>query len=301
MNTLYVMVGLSGSGKSTIAKTMAKFHNLDLISSDNIRAELSFYEDQSRNAEVFEILHKRIRDGLNAGHNVVADATNITLKSRKQIIDIAKRIPNVEIVAVVVATPWYGCIARDTGREHEVGLEVQERQKKKFEVPFYEEGFDDIILVKTMGLNFCTDGWLDDEYNKMRGFNQMTHYHSDNLLTHCLKTATAFMEMYPPRLRDGAFYHDIGKLQTRTEKANGECQYLYHANVGAYDYLTYKLYESTTSVKDYKNILENTFLINYHMRPFDWKLPKTHDKYKALFGEDKYNMLLDFHECDCLR
>lgn len=84
---LYVMVGLSGSGKSTLAKQLTDAEkNTIIISSDSIREELTGkVEDQSKNEEVFKIFHKRIREGLENKHNVVADATNITMKSHGRI------------------------------------------------------------------------------------------------------------------------------------------------------------------------------------------------------------------------
>lgn len=63
---LYIMVGLSGSGKSTIAKEIAETEeNTIIVSSDAIREELTGkVEDQSKNEEVFKIFHNRIRKGL---------------------------------------------------------------------------------------------------------------------------------------------------------------------------------------------------------------------------------------------
>ena len=63
---LWVMVGLSGSGKSTIAKKIADDnHNSVIVSSDNIREELTGdYEDQKHNEEVFKVFHDRIRKNL---------------------------------------------------------------------------------------------------------------------------------------------------------------------------------------------------------------------------------------------
>ena len=136
--TCYILVGLSASGKSSITEALVKFHNGVLVSSDAIRGELSFIEDQSRNEEVFNIFHKRIRDGLNEGSSVVADATNITIKSRKQIIDIAKRIPNVEIVCVLMATPYLTCVERDKKRTRSVGEEVLRKQLMKFQILYHE-------------------------------------------------------------------------------------------------------------------------------------------------------------------
>ena len=64
--TLYIMCGLSGSGKSTIATQIANENqNTIIVSSDAIREELTgYYEDQEHNEEVFKIFHNRIRTSL---------------------------------------------------------------------------------------------------------------------------------------------------------------------------------------------------------------------------------------------
>lgn len=86
--TLWVMCGLSGSGKSTIAKQLAQEHeNTVIVSSDSVREELTGdYENQDHNEEVFQIFHKKIRENLENNKNVIADATNITMKSRRAIL-----------------------------------------------------------------------------------------------------------------------------------------------------------------------------------------------------------------------
>ena len=85
--TLYIMCGLSGSGKSTIATQIAnKNPNTIIVSSDAIREELTGnYEDQEHNEEVFKIFYDRIRKNLENKKNVIADATNLTMKSRRAI------------------------------------------------------------------------------------------------------------------------------------------------------------------------------------------------------------------------
>lgn len=54
---MWVLVGLSGSGKSTIATQIANENpNTVIVSSDAIREELTGdYEDQQHNEEVFKI------------------------------------------------------------------------------------------------------------------------------------------------------------------------------------------------------------------------------------------------------
>lgn len=86
--TLWIMCGLSGSGKSTIATQIANENpNTIIVSSDAIREELTGNEnDQSKNEDVFKIFHKRIREYLIKEINVIADATNLTMKSRRAIL-----------------------------------------------------------------------------------------------------------------------------------------------------------------------------------------------------------------------
>ena len=99
---LIVMCGLSASGKSTIAKELAIKHNACIVSSDSIREEICRdVADQSKNEEVFKIFHKRIREYLNKGQNVIADATNITMKSRRVLIENVRKM-DVEKICYIV-------------------------------------------------------------------------------------------------------------------------------------------------------------------------------------------------------
>ena len=63
---LMLLVGLSGSGKSTIAQKLAEENpNTVIVSLDAIREELTGkVEDQTENEEVFKIFHNRIRKNL---------------------------------------------------------------------------------------------------------------------------------------------------------------------------------------------------------------------------------------------
>ena len=90
---LIVMCGLSASGKSSIAKELAVKHDAYIVSSDAIREEIcGSVADQSKNEEVFKIFHRRIREYLSKGQNVIADATNITMKSRRAIIENVRKL-----------------------------------------------------------------------------------------------------------------------------------------------------------------------------------------------------------------
>lgn len=139
--TLYILVGLSASGKSTKAKELAIKHNSIIVSSDSIRGELGDVIDQSNNNEVFRIFHQRIKDNISNNINVIADATNITIKSRHSIIESVKNI-DCNIVGIVIDKPIDRCIEDNINRPHPVPEYVIRRQFNNFQMPTLNEGFD---------------------------------------------------------------------------------------------------------------------------------------------------------------
>ena len=92
---LHVMVGISGSGKSTIAKEIANEENAVIVSSDSLRKELLGDENrQDANELVFNEYHKRIKNNLIKGKSVIADAINLTMKSRRALFADLKNVPH---------------------------------------------------------------------------------------------------------------------------------------------------------------------------------------------------------------
>jgi len=87
---LILPVGISGSGKSTWIKSQTD-QNTVVVSPDEIRRELTGnISDQTKNNEVFALANKRAADALNAGKNVIFDATNIASRNRKGLMDYMK-------------------------------------------------------------------------------------------------------------------------------------------------------------------------------------------------------------------
>ena len=170
--TLYIMCGLSGSGKSTIATQIANENpNTIIVSSDEIREELTGnYEDQEHNEEVFKIFHDRIRKNLENKKNVIADATNITMKSRRAIMMKVHGL-NIRKVCVIVPKPFEQCKEDNLHREHPVPEFVLDKQIRKFQIPFKEEGFDEIIFH-----NLLND-YEPNDIPDMRGFDQKNPHH----------------------------------------------------------------------------------------------------------------------------
>lgn len=292
---LFVLVGLSGSGKSTFAQELAEKENAVIVSSDAIREEVfNNYEDQKHNAEVFTIFHKRIREALENKHNIIADATNITMKSRRAILINVKGL-DVEKICYVLPKAFEDCITDNKDREHPVPDYVLDKQIRKFQVPFYNEGFDKIVIK-----NFHNRASKISIINVMNNFDQKTPYHNKTLGRHCYYTARLFEKYnYPRYYMLSAMYHDVAKLYTQSFDKDGIAHYYGHAEYSGYLFLS----ELHNTFNDLSNdeILDICFLINYHMLPFDWKTDKTKQRWKERFGEYKYWILLDFHECDIER
>ena len=87
--SLVVLVGVSGSGKSTFAAR--HFKPTQVISSDFCRGLVSDDEnDQSATPDAFDLLHHIVGVRLSRGLLTVVDATNVQWEARRQLIDLAK-------------------------------------------------------------------------------------------------------------------------------------------------------------------------------------------------------------------
>ncbi len=290
--TLYVMCGLSGSGKTSTAKKIAKSNNAVIVSSDEIREEIAgTVEDQSKNNEVFQIFHKRIKDNLVSGKSVIADATNLTMKSRRRILS---PLQGMDIRKVCVITPkkYEDCLEDNKNRDHPVPEEVIKKQMYKFQVPFLEEGFDNIQITVDENKYYADNCEL--ELIMMKGFDQKNPHHTLSLGDHCRKSFVLLRNSTIGIIQSfyliGAELHDIGKVLTQTFDEDGIAHYYNHENVGSYFLLSQHA--------DYYKIIDICFLVNYHMLPFQWNTEKARNKYRRIFGRYKYELLMDFHECD---
>lgn len=168
---LIVMCGLSGSGKSTIAKELAVKHDAIIVSSDAIRKEkCGTVADQSKNEEVFKIFHKRIRKYLSKGQSVIADATNITMKSRRAVIENVRGL-DVEKICYIIPKQFKDCIKDNKNRKHPVSEKVIAGQRSKFQIPFKEEGWNEIIIYD-MGYTYADKFTPEAMLFSMVGFDQ---------------------------------------------------------------------------------------------------------------------------------
>ncbi len=125
---LLVLVGASGSGKSTFAAR--HFGRYETVSSDVCRGLVSNDEtDQAATGPAFDVLHFIAGKRLAAGHLTVVDATNVQPEARKQLVALAREY-DVLPVAIVFDVPEQVCVERNAARpERDFGAHVVRRQR----------------------------------------------------------------------------------------------------------------------------------------------------------------------------
>jgi predicted kinase len=148
--TVYIPVGIPGSGKSTWFDRQG-FDAADtaFISMDDIRQEIaSDVADQSKNALVAKIAKDRFKQALSIGVPVIFwDATSVKRKYRKELIKPAKQA-GYEVVAVYFDVPLEVAKQRNADRERNVPEHVLDRMWNQMQKPERDEGFDVIQTVR---------------------------------------------------------------------------------------------------------------------------------------------------------
>ena len=289
--TLIIMVGLPGSGKSTIANQLAVDNSNTLVfSSDAYREKICGDEnDQSNNDLVFRTLHKDLKESLLLGKNCIFDATNVTLKDRKRILDNVIDL-NIEKIAYFVDTPHDECWERDKNRKRSVGFDVIDKFLRRFQFPQKFEGFDRIIIHSQIEKKPCFD--LDKArkfLDMMDNTDQHNPHHLYTVGHHCRRLAHQCTDDI---MMEAGYFHDFGKLYTKKFDEDGIAHYYNHDSVGAYFIATSP---EVLIVTSWDEVYEILFYINYHMRAHnDFKSEKAQRKYKAIFGEERFNKLMEF-------
>ncbi|MFG3101332.1 polynucleotide kinase-phosphatase [Streptomyces sp. NPDC048182] len=112
--SLVVLIGASGSGKSTFARR--HFAPTEVLSSDFCRGLVADDEnDQSASRDAFDVLHHIAGKRLAAGRRTVVDATSVQQDSRRQLIELARR-HDVLPIAIVLDVPEEVCAERNAAR-----------------------------------------------------------------------------------------------------------------------------------------------------------------------------------------
>lgn len=257
---LIVLVGVPGVGKSSLAQALINSNPMSVwLSSDKIREQL--YGDancQDNPGKIFEIMQHDSIEALNRGFDVIYDATNITRKSRAGILNLVPK--HVRKECFVVWAPIDICVERDKARERTVGKEVIDKMLKRFEAPFYDEGFDE-ITVHISDIHYNEKKYYQDLIRAMNISHDNPH-HTLSVLEHCKACGNALVGSAPAFVIEAGFLHDIGKPYTKTfVNTKGEttdtAHYYGHQGVGAW--LSYGLTGNSPTL---------AWLISTHMAPF---------------------------------
>jgi protein phosphatase len=170
--SLVVLVGASGSGKSTFARR--HFKPTEIISSDFCRGLVSDDEnDQSATKDAFDVLHYIAGKRLAAGRRTVVDATSVQQESRKQLIELARR-HDVLPIAIVLDVPEEVCAERNAARTDRADMPRRVIQRHIRELRrslrhLEREGFRKVHVLR--GVEDVDDATVVTE----KRFNDLTH------------------------------------------------------------------------------------------------------------------------------
>ena len=150
MPTVYVLVGVPGSGKSTWIRNQIWALGLTVVSTDAFVEQEAHRQGKTYN-EVFEdymptavgLMADQVVAAREAGHDIVWDQTSTTVTSRRKKFAM---LPNYRAVAVVFPTPKADELAmRLASRPGKIVPDhVVSNMIDQFEQPTLQEGFDEI-------------------------------------------------------------------------------------------------------------------------------------------------------------
>ena len=294
MPKLIIIVGISGSGKSTFIKhtLLNQYLNACVVSSDAIREEMFGDESIQKDPEkVFQEAYRRVKGFLTEGKDVILDATNLSRKARRNVLNQC-RVRGVEIQreCYVILAPPNMAIENQRSRERKTPQDVIYRQMSGFFMPELHEGFDKIVFYNPY--NHTDTQIFDELYPKLYDIDQTGKWHVENVGHHTNLVFKAADEMNAPDdVKEAAWYHDLGKYYTRTEDEKG-AHFNQHENVSAYLYLCDKVHEYDISERT-KNIAR---LIHYHdavYRDFFKKVD-----FIEYYGAELYDKLMMLRKAD---
>ncbi|MFF4535767.1 polynucleotide kinase-phosphatase [Streptomyces aureus] len=170
--SLVVLIGASGSGKSTFARR--HFKPTEVLSSDFCRGLVADDEnDQSASGDAFDVLHYIAGKRLAAGRRIVVDATSVQQESRRQLVELARKY-DVLPIAIVLDVPEEVCAERNAARADRAGMPRRVIQRHTRELRrslrhLEREGFRKVHVLR--GVEDVENATVVTE----KRFNDLTH------------------------------------------------------------------------------------------------------------------------------
>ncbi|WNE99376.1 polynucleotide kinase-phosphatase [Streptomyces luomodiensis] len=169
--SLVVLIGTTGSGKSTFARR--HFLPTQIVSSDVCRGLVADDEnDQSATPDAFDVLHYIAGKRLAAGRLTVVDATNVQSEARRSLIRLARE-HDVLPVAIVLDVPEGECARRNAQRPDRAALPAhviprQRRELRRSLKSLEREGFRKVHILRGVEQVEAAEIVTERRYNDLR-------------------------------------------------------------------------------------------------------------------------------------
>ncbi|GLF98898.1 polynucleotide kinase-phosphatase [Streptomyces yaizuensis] len=214
--SLVVLVGATGSGKSTFARR--HFKPTEIVSSDFCRGLVADDEnDQSASGDAFDVLHYIAGKRLAAGRLTVVDATSVQPESRKQLVRLARE-HDVLPIAIVLDLPEEVCVRRNADRPERAGLPARVVQRHRRELRrslrgLEREGFRKVHVLRTEAEVDAAEVVRERRYNDLRHltgpFDIVGDVHGCSSELETLLAALGYRDGVHPEGRTAVFVGDL--------------------------------------------------------------------------------------------
>ncbi|MGW6568855.1 polynucleotide kinase-phosphatase [Streptomyces sp. NPDC054975] len=214
--SLVVLVGASGSGKSTFARR--HFKPTEVISSDFCRGLVADDEnDQSASKDAFDVLHYIAGKRLEAGRLTVVDATNVQQEARRQLVQLARQ-HDVLPIAIVLDLPEEVCQSRNAARPDRADMPRHVIQRHRRELRrslrgLEREGFRKVHVLRSVEEVEAAQVVLEKRFNDLRHltgpFDIIGDIHGCRSELETLLTRLGYVDGHHPEGRTAVFVGDL--------------------------------------------------------------------------------------------
>lgn len=214
--SLVVLIGASGSGKSTFARR--HFKPTEVISSDFCRGLVADDEnDQSASKDAFDVLHYIAGKRLEAGRLTVVDATNVQQEARRQLVRLARQY-DVLPVAIVLDLPEEVCQSRNAARPDRADMPRHVVQRHRRELRrslrgLEREGFRKVHVLRSVEEVEAAEVVLEKRFNDLRHltgpFDIIGDIHGCRSELETLLARLGYVDGHHPEGRTAVFVGDL--------------------------------------------------------------------------------------------
>ncbi|ROQ34957.1 polynucleotide 3'-phosphatase /polynucleotide 5'-hydroxyl-kinase /polynucleotide 2',3'-cyclic phosphate phosphodiesterase [Streptomyces sp. PanSC19] len=214
--SLVVLVGATGSGKSTFARR--HFKPTEVVSSDFCRGLVADDEnDQSASKDAFDVLHYIAGKRLAAGRLTVVDATNVQQEARRQLVRLARE-HDVLPIAIVLDLPEEVCRSRNATRPDRADMPAHVIQRHRRELRrslrgLEREGFRKVHVLRSVEEVEEAEVVLERRFNDLRHltgpFDIIGDVHGCRSELETLLAKLGYVDGHHPEGRTAVFVGDL--------------------------------------------------------------------------------------------